>query len=132
MTPRFRDSVTPWFRDFSFFLSSTFVSELILLKIYMNANIVKIQLFYKTKYDLKGNSRSQTTTLLFKNSLFLLFVLLIDWRNKCRWTLSKKFDLYNDDICLVFILTCVLIDSFCPCFLWVFNELQCSGKIAGC
>ena len=89
-TPGFRDSEIPWFRDFSFFLSSTFVYELILLKISMNANIVKTHPFYKIKYDLKGHSRSQTTTILFKNSLFLLFVLLIDWRNKCRWTLWKK------------------------------------------
>ena len=35
----------------------------------MNANIVKTQFFHKIKYDLKGHSRSQKTTLLFKNLL---------------------------------------------------------------
>ena len=49
----------------------------------MNANIVKTQLFYKIKYDLKGHSRSQTTTLLFKNSLFLL----------CYWLIEKQMPL---------------------------------------
>ena len=44
----------------------------------MNANIVKTQFFCKIKYDLKGHSRSQTMTFLFKQSLFLLFMLLID------------------------------------------------------
>ena len=36
------------------------------------------------------HSRSQIKTFLIKNSLFLLFMLLIDWRNKCRWILWKN------------------------------------------
>ena len=43
------------FRDFSFFLSSTFVYEPILIKISMKANIVKTHIFHKMKYDLKGH-----------------------------------------------------------------------------
>ena len=56
----------------------------------MNANIVKMQIFHKIKYDLIGHSRSQIMTFLIKNSPFLLFMLLIDWRNKCRWKLGKN------------------------------------------
>ena len=46
--------------------------------------------FYKIKYDLKGHSWSQIMTFLIKNSPSLLFMLLIDWKNKCRWTLWKN------------------------------------------
>ena len=42
-------------RDFSFYLSSTFY-ELILIKIYMNGNIMKTQIFHLNKYDLKGHN----------------------------------------------------------------------------
>ena len=56
----------------------------------MNANIVKLHFFHKIKYDLRGHSRLQIMTFSIKNSLFLLFMLLIDRRNKCRWTLWKK------------------------------------------
>ena len=57
-------------------------------------------------HHLKGHSRSIKTTFLFKNPLFsfVLFVLLIDWRKKCRWKLWKSkttFALYIDDICLI-------------------------------
>ena len=38
----------------------------------MNANFVKMQIFYKIKYDLKGHSRSQKMTFLFKNPILLL------------------------------------------------------------
>ena len=87
MIPWFCDSVIPWLRDFSFFLSNTFAYEPILLKLSMNANIVKMQIFQKIKSDLRGHSRSQIITFLIKNSPFLLFMLLMDWRNKCRWSL---------------------------------------------
>ena len=87
MTPGFCHSVIPWLRDFSFFLFNTFVYEPILLKLSMNANIPMMQIFYKIKYDLRGYSRSQIMTFLIKNLPFLLFMLLIDWRNKCRWSL---------------------------------------------
>jgi hypothetical protein len=56
----------------------------------MNANIVKMQIFHKIKYDLRGHSRSQIMTFLIKKSPFLLFMLLIDWKNKCCWTLWKN------------------------------------------
>ena len=57
--------MTPGFWDFSFFLSNTFDYEPILLKLSLNANIVKMQIFQQIK-------------------------LLIDWRNKCHWTLWKN------------------------------------------
>ena len=56
----------------------------------MNDNIVKMQIFHKIKYYLRGHSRSQIMTFLIKNLHFLLFMLLIDWRKKCRWTLWKN------------------------------------------
>jgi hypothetical protein len=87
---KLRDSVIPGLRDFSFFLSNTFVYDPILFKLSMNANIVKMQIFHKIKYDLRGHSRSQILTFLIKNLLFLLVMLLIDWRNKCCWTLWKN------------------------------------------
>ena len=90
MTLGLWDSGIPWLRDFGFFLSNTFVYEPILLKLSMNANIVEMQIFYKFKYELRVHSRSQIMTFLIKNELFLLFMLLINWRNKCRWTLWKN------------------------------------------
>jgi hypothetical protein len=88
LTKKLQDSVTPEFRDYG--ILAFFVYDPILLKLSMNANIVKMQIFYKIKYDLRGHSRSQIMTFLNKNSPFLLFKLLIDWRNKCRWTLWKN------------------------------------------
>ena len=40
--------------------------------------------------SVKDHSRSQTMTLLFKNALFLMFVLLID---AAEYYERKKFDL---------------------------------------
>ena len=78
-----------------------------------------MQIFHKTKFDLKCHSRSQIMTFLIKNPLFLLFMLLIDWRNKCRWTWwKKKIDSYKNNICLGLTLTYVLMDNFCPYFNW--------------
>ena len=64
--------MTPGFRDFSFLLSNTFVYELILLKLSMNANIAKMQIFHKFKYDLRGHSRAQIMTFLIKIFFFLV------------------------------------------------------------
>ena len=84
---------------------------------------------WKHNFFVKSSmtSRSQTITFLFKNSLFLLFMLLIDWRNKCRWTLWKnkvwliqrwhlpckktKFAFQISQPWLTFLWT-----TFCPCF----------------
>ena len=44
----------PALRDFSFFHSSAFVYESILIKNSINANIDKTQVFHEIKYDLKG------------------------------------------------------------------------------
>ena len=44
-------------------------------------------------------------TFLSKSSLFLLFMLLIDWRNKCRWTLWKD---------KVFLCPCFIEESLFP------------------
>ena len=38
-----------------FFLSSLIVYEPILIRIYMNAKIMKMQILHKIKYDLKGH-----------------------------------------------------------------------------
>ena len=78
----------------------------------MNANIVKMQIFHKIKYDLRGHSRSQIMTFLIKNSPPLLFMLLIEETNATEHYERTKFDLYKDDICLVLTLTYVLMDNF--------------------
>ena len=36
-------------------LPNTFLYESILIKVYMNANIMNTQIFYITEYDLKGH-----------------------------------------------------------------------------
>ena len=84
----------------------------------MNANIVKMQIFHKIKYDLRGHSRSQRMIFLIENTPFLLFMLLIDWKktNAAEHYERTMFDLYKDDICLVLTLTYFLMDNFCPCF----------------
>ena len=51
-------------QDFSFYLSSTFIYELILIKIYMNANIMNTQIFHVNKFDLNGHWRSQKVTFM--------------------------------------------------------------------
>ena len=84
MIPGFRDSLIPCLQDISFFHYNTFVNDPNLLKLSINANILKMQVFHKIKYDLRGHSRSQKLTFIIQNSPFLLFVLLIDLRNKCR------------------------------------------------
>ena len=53
----------------------------------MNANIVKMQIFHKIKYDLRGHSRSQIMTLLIKNSTFL------EETNDAEYYDRTKFDL---------------------------------------
>ena len=55
--------------------------EPILFKISVNANIVKTQVFYKMKYDLKGHSRSQRRPFYLKIHFFFnifSFVHVID------------------------------------------------------
>ena len=47
------NSETVRLRDFSFYLSSTFIYEPILIEIYMNAIIMNTQIFHLNKYDLK-------------------------------------------------------------------------------
>ena len=107
-------SVIPGLRDFSFFLSNTFVYEPILFRLSMNANIVKMQIFYWIKYDLRGHSRSQIMTLLIKNSPFLLFMLLIDWKNKV-WLIQRRhfpcFDLNLRSYGQLFVLVFSIIQS---------------------
>ena len=50
-TPSFRLS----FREFKKILPNTFIYKSILIKIYMNTNIINTQIFYLNKYDLKGH-----------------------------------------------------------------------------
>ena len=47
------------FRKFKKILPNTFIYESILIKIYMNTNIMNAQIFYFDNYDLKGHWRSQ-------------------------------------------------------------------------
>ena len=82
----------------------------------MNANIVKMQIFHKIKYDLRGHSMSQMMTFLIKNSPFLLFMLLIEKTNAAEHYERTKFYLYKDDICLVLTLTNILMDNFLSLF----------------
>ena len=49
-------------------------------------------------YDRKGHSWSQTMNFLFKNSLFFLFMLLIE-TNAAEHYERTKFDIYKDNIC---------------------------------
>ena len=42
-------------REFKKILPNTFIYESILMKIYMNTNIMNTQIFYFNKYDLKGH-----------------------------------------------------------------------------
>ena len=51
-TLKLRNYETVRLRDFSFYL---FIYEPILIKNYMNANIMNMQIFYLNKYDLKGH-----------------------------------------------------------------------------
>ena len=58
-TPSFRLYVFPSFRhslrEFKKILSNTFIYESILIKNYMNSNIMNTQIFNFNKYDLKGH-----------------------------------------------------------------------------
>jgi hypothetical protein len=42
-------------REFKKILPNTYIYESILIKIYMNTNIMNTQIFHKKKYDLKGH-----------------------------------------------------------------------------
>jgi hypothetical protein len=51
--------VFPSLWHFKKILPNTFISESILIKIYMNTNVMNTQIFYFNKYDLKCHRRSQ-------------------------------------------------------------------------
>ena len=53
---KLENSETLKLRDFSFFLSSTFIYEPILIKLYINANLMKTHVFYKMRCDHKRSS----------------------------------------------------------------------------
>ena len=44
-------------RQFKKFLPNKFIYELILIKIYMNAKIMNVQIFHFLKYDIIGHYR---------------------------------------------------------------------------
>ena len=46
------------FREFEKILPNTFIYESILIKMYMNTNIMNRQIFYFDKHDPKGHKRS--------------------------------------------------------------------------
>ena len=53
--PSLRLYVFTSFREFKKILPNTFIYESILMKIYMNTNIINTQIFHLNKYDLKGH-----------------------------------------------------------------------------
>ena len=66
----------------------------------MNANIVKMHIFYKIKYDIRGHSRSQIMTFLIKNSF--LFRCPIDQTRKAP-PLWLDVDTHEVDYRMVFL-----------------------------
>ena len=62
------------FREFMKILPKTFIYESILIKIYVNADIMNTQIFHLIKYDLNDNWRSQNVTFMF--ILTLTYVLM--------------------------------------------------------
>ena len=60
--------------EFKKILPNTFFYESILIKIYINANIMNTQIFHLIKYDLNGHWRSQKVTFMF--ILTLTYVLM--------------------------------------------------------
>ena len=68
-------------KKFKKILPNTFLYESILIKIYMNANIMNTQIFHFTKYDLNGQRRSQKVTFMF--SLTLTYGLMDNFLSNC-------------------------------------------------
>ena len=87
--------MTPGLRNFSLFLSSIFICELILIQIFIIANIEKTQICYKLKYALRGYLRLYKVIFLFKNSLLLRFCLKSDLVKK------KYLDNFFIQSCLI-------------------------------
>ena len=93
---------TPWLQDFSFFLCSIFVYEPIIINISMMADIMKTQILYCIKYDLRGHQRSHKVILEFHNHLFLRYIFVISsfkslrmstlWKCKffIKWSMTSK------------------------------------------
>ena len=52
-------------RKFKKIIPNTFIYESLLIKIYMNANIMNTQIFNPIKYDPNGHCRSQKVTFMF-------------------------------------------------------------------
>ena len=108
-----KKSWIPWFCDYEIltFLSITFIYKPILLKISLNANIVKTQIFHK--FFSKVIQGHKQWPFLFKiNFFFCLCYWLIGETKTAEHYKRTKFDLYKDDICLVLTLTYVLMDNF--------------------
>ena len=78
-------------RDFSFFLSGTFVYELILIKVSMNANIVKTQIFHKLMASKVIQGQKRRPFYFNIHFSYVLFVLMIYLKRK----------MYRDNICLI-------------------------------
>ena len=64
---KLRLSVFTSVREFKKILPNTFIYESILIKIYMNTNIINTQIFHLDKYDLKGHWKSQKVICLSGN-----------------------------------------------------------------
>ena len=87
-SPSLRLSVFPTLRHYDILrknLPSTFIYELILMKIYMNANIVKMQIVYIMMYGLRGHWKHHKVVFLFKNPLFLRHLICLISDLKDHW-----------------------------------------------
>ena len=87
-SPSLRLSVFPTLRHYDILrknLPSTFIYELILMKIYMNANIVKMQIVYIMMYGLRGHWKHHKVVFLFKNPLFLQHLICLISDLKDHW-----------------------------------------------
>ena len=82
----------------------------------------RCKFFIKSSVTLKVNKGHKQWPFLFNNSLFLLLMLLIEETNAAEHYERTKFDLKKDDICPVLTLTYVLVETFCPCFYFIWLD----------
>ena len=109
------DSGILWLRDFSFFLSGTFVYEPILFKISMNANIVKTQFFIKSSTTLKVFQGHKQWPFYLK--IHFSSVYVIDWLKKqMLLNIMKEQSLTYTKTTFVLTLTYILMDNFLSLF----------------
>ena len=99
-------------------LTSTFIYKPTLIKLYMNANIVKMQDFYLMVFEIRGHWRAQVKNPLFFDILFV-------------WNLSLEFgmdaNIMKTKFFTTWSLTSKVIEGhfyFCEKVLWFFTDLK--------